>query len=60
MLRLLCVLILVTVVNQVAYAEPKLSPDPKKHGAFLLNPYDANKPDLIAFKDPRCPYCIKA
>ena len=38
----------------------KAQPDPEKHKAFLLNEYDENKPVLVAFKDPRCPYCTKA
>jgi hypothetical protein len=35
-------------------------PDNLIHSAFLLNEWQANKPSLIAFTDPRCPYCIKA
>jgi hypothetical protein len=34
--------------------------DNKIHSAFLLNKWQENKPNLIAFTDPRCPYCIKA
>lgn len=39
-------------------ARPYLQPDPHTHRAFLLYPYKQNKPSLVIFKDPRCPYCI--
>lgn len=35
-------------------------PDPNRHQAFLLEPWQPHKPVLIAFKDPRCPYCLRA
>jgi hypothetical protein len=38
----------------------KPTPSPEKHSEFLLQAWDANKPTLVAFKDPRCPYCVKA
>ncbi|WP_412972479.1 hypothetical protein [Glaciecola sp. MF2-115] len=38
----------------------KPTPDPVKHAEFLLKNWDQTKPTLVAFKDPRCPYCIKA
>ncbi|GGW96898.1 thioredoxin fold domain-containing protein [Alteromonas halophila] len=38
----------------------KLIPDPDTYGDFLVSEYDAAKPSLVAFKDPRCPYCVNA
>lgn len=38
----------------------KPTPSPDVHGEFLLQEWDANKPILVSFKDPRCPYCVKA
>jgi hypothetical protein len=38
----------------------KPTPSADVHGEFLLQEWDANKPTLVAFKDPRCPYCVKA
>jgi hypothetical protein len=35
-------------------------PDNITHSAFLLNEWQANKPSLMVFTDPHCPYCIKA
>ena len=35
-------------------------PDPVRHQAFLLNQWQPHKPAIIAFKDPRCPYCVSA
>jgi hypothetical protein len=35
-------------------------PSPNDHQFFLLNDWKPNAPTVIAFKDPFCPYCIKA
>ncbi|WP_035014576.1 thioredoxin fold domain-containing protein [Catenovulum agarivorans] len=34
-------------------------PDPIADQAFLLNGWRADRPNLLVFKDPFCPYCIK-
>ncbi|WP_157447347.1 thioredoxin fold domain-containing protein [Catenovulum agarivorans] len=34
-------------------------PDPIAQQAFLLNGWRADRPNLLVFKDPFCPYCIK-
>ena len=52
-------LILILISGSVYCAEAPL-PDYDKHQAFLIQPWDPGKPSLMAFKDPRCPYCIKA
>jgi len=49
-----------SVVSFPLQADQHLIPDNKVHSAFLLNEWQANKPSLIAFNDPRCPHCIKA
>lgn len=46
--------------SMVSFAEPLTSLSPQKYRDFLVNPWDPGKPSLIALKDPRCPYCIKA
>lgn len=35
-------------------------PSPDEYADFLLEPWKPNAPILVAFKDPFCPYCIKA
>ncbi|WP_216595983.1 thioredoxin fold domain-containing protein [Catenovulum maritimum] len=35
-------------------------PDSIEQQAFLLNGWRADRPNLLIFKDPFCPYCIKA
>ncbi|MFT4937477.1 MAG: thiol-disulfide isomerase/thioredoxin [Paraglaciecola sp.] len=41
-------------------AETYSPPDNKTHSAFLLSDWQPNKPSLMVFTDPHCPYCIKA
>ena len=53
---LVCVLALVCASVSAAVKLPNFN----EHKAFLLQPWEPSKPSLIAFKDPRCPYCIKA
>ena len=43
-----------------SFAADAKSPSYAEHKAFLLQQWDPSKPSLIAFKDPRCPYCIKS
>ncbi|WP_143870910.1 thioredoxin fold domain-containing protein [Catenovulum sediminis] len=46
---------------QAAYASQVMPiPDPIAQQAFLLNGWRADRPNLLIFKDPFCPYCIKA
>lgn len=41
-------------------AVPSIIPDPQRHQAFLYNQWQPNRPNLLIFIDPRCPYCKKA
>ncbi len=43
-----------------AQAEPLPIPSPDVHAEFLLQPWKPNAPSVIVFKDPFCPYCVKA
>lgn len=43
-----------------AQAEPLPIPSPDVHSEFLLQPWKANALSVIVFKDPFCPYCVKA
>ncbi len=43
-----------------AFANPLPVPSPDVHSAFLLEPWKPNAPSVIVFKDPFCPYCVKA
>ncbi|WDE04113.1 thioredoxin fold domain-containing protein [Thalassomonas viridans] len=57
----LCLGLLVFPVAALAgSADSRLIPSPQTHGAFLLEPWQPDAPSIIAFKDPYCPYCIKA
>ena len=38
----------------------RVIPSPDTYGAFLLEEWQPDAPSIIAFKDPYCPYCIKA
>ncbi|WP_017444948.1 thioredoxin fold domain-containing protein [Gayadomonas joobiniege] len=35
-------------------------PSEQTEEAFLLNGWRADRPNLLVFKDPHCPYCVKA
>lgn len=53
-----CVFLLLVGIS-AAHAKVPL-PNYDSHKAFLIQRWDPAKPSIIAFKDPRCPYCIKA
>lgn len=59
---LLCGLLLVALwgVEPLMAADAKIIPDPARHQAFLHGEWRANRPNLLIFIDPRCPYCKKA
>jgi len=39
---------------------PRPIPDDMTYGQFLLNDWNPGAPVIITFKDPFCPYCIRA
>lgn len=47
-------------VSYSAASEAKLIPNEAEYSAFLLNGWRAERPNVLVFKDPFCPYCIKA
>jgi glutaredoxin len=53
-------LLVSTSINAHAQRTPLPIPDKTTYSEFLVNPWQANKPSLITFKDPRCPHCAKA
>ncbi|WDE13110.1 hypothetical protein [Thalassomonas haliotis] len=55
-----CLFLLAPLVLSVEIADSRLIPSPQTHGAFLLEKWQPDAPSIIAFKDPYCPYCIKA
>lgn len=36
-----------------------LQPDARTHKDFLIQPWSPSKQDLVVFKDPSCPYCVR-
>ena len=53
-------MLLLLVFSGYGQESQRLLPDLNRHKDFLLDPWQSHKPVLIAFKDPRCPYCVKA
>ena len=39
---------------------PKVIPTMEEYGAFLVGQWKPNRNTVVVFKDPFCPYCIKA
>jgi len=52
-------LALLTAVSSVATAAVVI-PDPDSHRQFLLHEWREGLPSLVVFKDPYCPYCVRA
>jgi thiol-disulfide isomerase/thioredoxin len=54
------------IIALVAHAEPtssnnvKFIPSELEYYPFLVNGWDPTRPTVTVFKDPYCPYCIKA
>lgn len=60
-LLVFCYLFLLSLqVLSTEVTNSQFIPSPETHGAFLLEKWQPNAPSIIAFKDPYCPYCIKA
>ena len=53
-----CVLLIPSTLLNAA--ESKFIPNESEYSAFLLNGWRAQRPNLLVFKDPFCPYCIRA
>ncbi len=58
----LCLSLLLCFVcsGQSKAAGQKLIPNEAEYSAFLLNGWRAERPNVLVFKDPFCPYCLKA
>lgn len=52
--------ILVFLFSTYAYSKPSSIPDKDIHQKFLVSKWQDDAPVLIVFKDPFCPYCVKA
>jgi thiol-disulfide isomerase/thioredoxin len=48
----------VSVVDSIAEGAMNI-PDPSRDRAFLYNEWKPNRPTVVAFVDPLCPYCKK-
>ena len=44
----------------LAHSEPRSIPDAKNYQPFLYGDYQPERLNVLIFKDPFCPYCIKA
>ena len=63
LLTLLLILTTEISVGQQAFATEKAAkfiPTEQVYHQFLLKDWRANKPSVLVFKDPFCPYCIRA
>ncbi|WP_087020308.1 thioredoxin fold domain-containing protein [Thaumasiovibrio subtropicus] len=60
-LSILSLVFLSLVISAEEVTTPlKVIPTPESHGAFLLKPWQEGAPVLVMFKDPFCPYCLRA
>lgn len=52
-------LILILIASSASGAS-KIIPGPDEYGDFLVGDWKPDRPTVVVFKDPFCPYCIKA
>lgn len=50
----------VSITFQVMAKSPLPMPTVESHKAFLVGEWKPNSPTVVVFKDPFCPYCLKA
>lgn len=60
LISLYLVLILWSITTTGQEKQPLIIPDVDTYGEFLIGEWDSQKPVLVTFKDPHCPYCVKA